>query len=95
MSRTERSIHTKKLQIVVSTKTARQLEEFSKERQLTKSVIVQLAVEQYIASVKDKECLAEKSDSKYTPEFFEKGRYPEKANQERMAKKKSADDREM
>ncbi len=39
---------TKKLQLTVSEKTVQRLEEFAEERQLTKSIIVQLAIEKYI-----------------------------------------------
>lgn len=46
---------TKKLQITISTKTVEELEKFAEERQLTKSVIIQLALEQYIEAEKAKE----------------------------------------
>lgn len=46
---------TKKLQITISTKTVEELEKFAEERQLTKSVIIQLAIEQYIEAEKAKE----------------------------------------
>lgn len=46
---------TKKLQITISEKTVEELEKFAEERQLTKSVIIQLALEQYIEAEKAKE----------------------------------------
>lgn len=46
---------TKKLQITIPTKTVEELEKFAEERQLTKSVIIQLALEQYIEAEKAKE----------------------------------------
>ena len=44
---------TKKLQITISTKTVDELEKFAEERQLTKSIIIQLAIEQYIENKKE------------------------------------------
>lgn len=46
---------TKKLQITIPEKTVEELEKFAEERQLTKSVIIQLALEQYIEAEKAKE----------------------------------------
>ena len=46
---------TKKLQITIPEKTVEELEKFAEERQLTKSVIIQLAVEKYIEVEKAKD----------------------------------------
>ena len=46
---------TTKLQRTIPEKTVEELEKFAEERQLTKSVIIQLALEQYIEAEKAKE----------------------------------------
>ena len=45
---------TKKIQITISEKTVKELENFAEEQQLTKSVIIQLAVQRYIEAEKAK-----------------------------------------
>lgn len=44
-----------KLQITIPNTLLKRLEEFAKERQLSKSIIIQLAIEQYIEAEKAKE----------------------------------------
>lgn len=48
-------IKNKKIQITISPKTLEQLEKLAEEKQLTKSVIIQLAVEQYFQKECEKE----------------------------------------
>ena len=63
---------TKKLQITIPTKTVEELEKFAEERQLTKSVIIQLAIEQYIEAEKAKETknMKKKGDKNEAKEVF-------------------------